>query len=475
MSLKRRVPDHELWSVYVNDPDGFVRNVIGARPQEWQTNAMNMIATGGNIRNAVKSCHGPGKTTLLAWLILWWICTRPFPRIACTAPTEHQLNDKLWPELHKWHRTSKAELWRWFEWEGQRYFLREEKKEWFAVARVARVQKTENTAGEAFGMQGFHSEHMLFLVDESSGVDDAVWGAIEGALSTSTDVKVVACGNPNSPKGWFYNAFNKHKSLWNRMTVSYRDSPNVSNKWAEDMILMYGIDHPWVRVKVLGEFPNTLEHGLFNYQMLEAAQVNKIVTTVDDAIVLGIDVARYGDNRSVFSVAVGGDVQSMKSYEGLDTVEVGLEAEYVAKTIGVDYIVVDSDGVGAGTTDTLRKLLKGQKKIKLIEWHGGVNAVNNARFSNSRTELAWKMRDAVAEKKVSLPENEALLRQGSAVRYDFDSVGRIRLERKEKLKKLIGESPDELDSTMYSLVPFLYGESLSQIASTALTAEDIIL
>lgn len=472
-NLRQRVPDPDLWSVFVNDPVGYVINIIGATPEEWQTNAMNMVVKGESIRSAVKSCHGPGKTALLAWLILWWLSTRPFPRVACTAPTEHQLNDKLWPELHKWYRQSKAELWRWFEWEKTRFYLREHSQEWFAVARVARVIKTENSVGEAWGMQGFHSEHMLFLVDESSGVDDAVFGAIEGALSTDTEVKVVACGNPNNPKGWFYNAFNKHKAKWNRMTVSYLDSRNVSNKWAEEMIEMYGTDHPWVRVKVFGEFPNVLEMGLFNYHMIEYAQENSIKVSKDSKITLGVDVARYGDNRTVFVIAVDGSVQSLKAYTGLDVIEVALEAEYVAKQLGVDYIVVDADGVGAGTADALRPILKGSS-IKLIEWHGNEVAVNRGRFTNTRTELAWLMRDALNERKLSLPENEALLRQGSVVRYDFDKSGRIRLERKEMIKKLIGESPDELDATMYSLVPYLYGDDLKSVAVTTLTAEDII-
>jgi len=460
--------------VYVNDPVGFTVNILGATPQEWQKNAMRMIVNGENIRNAVKSCHGPGKTALLAWLILWWVSTRPFPRVACTAPTEHQLNDKLWPELHKWYRQSKGELWRWFEWEKTRFYLREESEEWFAVARVARVVKTESSAGEAWGMQGFHSEHMLFLIDEASGVDDAVWGAVEGALSTETEVKVVACGNPNNPKGWFFKAFNKHKAQWNRMTISYRDSPNVSNKWAADMIEMYGLEHPWVRVKVLGEFPNTLEHGLFNYNMLESAQSLKLERDPNAFITLGVDVARYGDNNTVFTVAVGGAVQSMKKYSGLDTAEVALEAEFVGKKIGADYIVIDADGVGAGTVDTIRPLLKGSS-IKLIEWHGSESALSSGRFANTRTELAWLARDGLAEKRISIPNDEALLRQGSVVRYIFDRANRIQLEKKEKIQDLIGESPDELDSTLYSLVPYLYGDDLKDVCRTVLTADDIIL
>ena len=470
MELSQREPNPLYWSQFVDDPAGFVRYIIGAKPQQWQIRFMNQIAKPGTIRHAVKSCHGPGKTAVLAWLILWWICTRPFPRIPCTAPTEHQLNDKLWPELHKWMRRSKGELWRWFEWEKTRFYLREKPQEWFAVARVARVMKVGSLGAEAWGMQGFHSDHLLFLVDESSGVHDAVYGAIEGALSTDTEVKVVAAGNPNVPTGWFHKAFTKNVGMWETMTVSYLDSPYVSNKWAEDMISAYGMKHPWVQVRVLGEFPDLLENGLFTFDMIESAMSKPVEK--NGKISLGLDVARYGDDNSVLTASNGGQITGEIKISDMATDVLALEAERVVREIDADYIVVDSQHVGGAVADTLIGLLRGHK-CKVIAWRGDYAAVDDDTFFNSRTELFWLYRIALSEGKVGLREDESLARQASAIRYGFDIRGRIRLERKEKVKEMIGESPDELDSSSLSLAPFLYDYGMMPVKQ-GLTADDLM-
>jgi len=471
VKLSKRTPNFLYWSKFVFDPVGFVVNVIGANPQGWQRAFLEDIAKPGTIiRNAVKSCHGPGKTALLAWLILWWICTRPYPRIPCTAPTEHQLNDKLWPELHKWMRRSRGELWRWFEWEKTRFFLREKPQEWFAVARVARVMKVGSLGAEAWGMQGFHSDHLLFLVDEASGVHDAVYGAIEGALSTDTEVKVVAAGNPNIPAGWFHKAFTKHQGLWNLRTVSYNDSPKVSNKWANEMIESYGMRHPWVQVKVLGEFPDLLENGLFSYVMIDAAMERTVSRLGKRSI--GIDVARFGDNNTVFTFVEDGQVVNYKQYSGLPTDETALEAEYAVREFDADFCVVDSEGVGAGVTDVLVKLVR-DHKCKVIEWHGSFSANDDEKFINARSESFWLYRDALVNGDVGLMQSDKLARQASAVRYGFDTRGRIKLERKEKIKEMIGESPDELDSSCLGLVPFLY-KDMRLPMKKGMTAEDVV-
>ena len=85
-----------------NDPELFVRHVIGAEPQAWQVEALRAIAADDKL--ALKSGHGIGKTAFLSWLILWWLLTRYPTKIVATANTAHQLNDVLWTEVDKWAR-----------------------------------------------------------------------------------------------------------------------------------------------------------------------------------------------------------------------------------------------------------------------------------------------------------------------------------------------------------------------------------
>ena len=75
--------------LYINDPVPFVVNVLDARPDKWQEEALRGLAT--NARVAIRSGHGVGKTALEAWTCLWFLFTRPYPKIPCTAPTQQQL------------------------------------------------------------------------------------------------------------------------------------------------------------------------------------------------------------------------------------------------------------------------------------------------------------------------------------------------------------------------------------------------
>ena len=76
-----------------NDPELFVRHVIGAEPQEWQADALRAIAAEDRV--CIRSGHGIGKTAFLSWLILLWLLTRYPTKIVATANTAHQLNDVM--------------------------------------------------------------------------------------------------------------------------------------------------------------------------------------------------------------------------------------------------------------------------------------------------------------------------------------------------------------------------------------------
>lgn len=94
---------------YKDRPVEFVKDIIGAEPDEIQAEILNSVAE--NQLTSVRSGHGIGKSALQSWLIIWFMCTRPFPKIPCTAPTKHQLHDILWAEVAKWlNPTLKTEI-----------------------------------------------------------------------------------------------------------------------------------------------------------------------------------------------------------------------------------------------------------------------------------------------------------------------------------------------------------------------------
>ena len=96
------VPKHlELLEVYRDDPIAFVEDVFAAKPTEQQMKVLEDLKN-KHYHISVKSGHGTGKTCLEAWILIWFMLTRPHCRIPCTAPTQPQLFDVLWSEIAKW-------------------------------------------------------------------------------------------------------------------------------------------------------------------------------------------------------------------------------------------------------------------------------------------------------------------------------------------------------------------------------------
>jgi hypothetical protein len=448
----------EAWAYTFHDPVAFVSRAIGVKPQGWQKRVLRDLDDPNVTRIAVKSCHGPGKTTVAAWAIHYWLNRYPYSKVPCTAPTEHQLFDNLWPELYKWMRQSEFRIGDWMNWTRTRLAMKQsdgtDEPEWYAAGRVSRVTKTGTSdQGEAYGLQGFHAPQLLFVVDEASGVPDPVFASIEGALATG-QAKILAIGNPNVPAGWFWKAFHREQSEWSLHSVSYKDSPRVSKAWAESMIRRYGLKHPWVQVRVLGEFPTAAEHGLVGLWSWERAtdpQTHERLSGIGRRA-LGIDVARYGKNNSVIAFATGPVVHRLDSHPQTSITELEGLVKVAIDEHEPEFIVVDADGVGGGLVDNLRDA----GIPNLISWHEGGGAKRNKKFLNARAELAWLFKEAIEDEALAVPASDDAEAQAVNIKYKIRRDGKIQLESKEELAKRM-DSPDEFDAVRYSLVPYLLG------------------
>jgi hypothetical protein len=90
------------WMRSKTQPLLFVTDVLGAKPEPWQAEALE--AVGRHDRVSIRSGHGVGKTTFESWLILWFLLTRKDCKIPVAANSQDQLRDTIWPEISKWHR-----------------------------------------------------------------------------------------------------------------------------------------------------------------------------------------------------------------------------------------------------------------------------------------------------------------------------------------------------------------------------------
>lgn len=427
---------------YITDPAAFVVNVLDAHPDKWQEEALQAIGTQPRI--SVRSGHGVGKTAFEAWCVSWFLFTRPFPKIPCTAPTQQQLFDILWPEISKWLKRSPLldEL---FEWQKTKVVMKEMPERWFATARTA--SKPEN-------MAGFHEEHLLFICDEASGIDDSIYETIEGALTT-TDAKLILCGNPTKNSGIFKRSFFEDRELYWTKKVSCFDAARVADEYSQRLIKQYGMDSDVVRVRVLGEFPKAEPDGLIPLELVEAAMMRDADMEADPETMLeiGADIARFGDDETIIVPRIGGKVLGLHHFTKQDLMTTCGKVLGIAKGAMKDYakphatIRVDDDGVGGGVTDRLREvIMQDGLNIDVVACHNGGRANDKEHYANWVTEQWCGLKERLVDGDISLPQDDELAAQLSTRKYSINSRDQIILEDKKSYKKRIHRSPDRADA-----------------------------
>jgi len=432
-------------SYYIDRPVEFTRDILRAEPDAAQAKVMNSVAR--NRMTSVRSGHGVGKSALEAWLILWFLCTRPYPKIPCTAPTKHQLYDILWAEVAKWLRGSavKDQL----VWSYEKVYLKGEPENWFAVPRAA---------AQPDALQGFHAEHLLFVVDEASGVDDRIFEPVLGALSTP-DARLLLCGNPTNLTGFFFDSHNKKRELYETFRISGEDSPRVSREYIRMVEEMYGRDSDVYRVRVAGEFPRAMPDSLIPLDAALGQCVKKPERTARRRIDMGVDVARFGDDESVIATVFDGvHQQENRVFSRLDTMALagrvaGIVREYAEEFPGARIRVkVDCDGLGAGVYDRLCEL---KLPAEIVECHfggkGGRVEGEPVEMKNAAAVMWGNVRRRIMQGELYLAEDEAQIVQLTNRRYRVASDGRIELERKEEMKRRGVSSPDRADALALAL------------------------
>lgn len=435
----------EVIAVWAADPVLFVRQALGAEPEAWQAKALGALVASDRI--AIRSGHGVGKTTTLAWVILWWLLTRYPSRVACTAPTAPQLEINLWGEIGIWSRKLPPGLRELIEIKADKVVMvGAGRGENAAYARTSSKERPE-------ALQGFHSENMLFVVDEASGVDDIVFEVAQGSLTTP-GAKIILAGNPTRRSGYFYNAFNGPNSGdWWQLKVSGFDSGRVTQKSIDWAAKEYGENSNRYRVRVLGEFPESDDDVVVPPELAESAVGRDVVGT--GPVVWGLDVARYGDDRSVLVKRHGRKVlPGIKTWRKLDLMQLASRVveEYKAERFDLrpSEVLVDVIGLGAGVVDRLRQLnSEGQFPPLVLGINVSEASSMSHRFLRLRDELWWGIRDWLATREVCLPNEPELIKEICSPTYVFTAgTQRIKVESKDEMRSRGVDSPDLADALM---------------------------
>lgn len=415
-------------------------------PDEWQCSVLALIgeklragaiSVQEAVQIAVASGHGIGKSALVSWVILWAISTFEDTKGVVTANTENQLKTKTWAELAKWYRLCLTRDW--FELTATALFARDPKhsKTW----RIDMVPWSENNT-EAFA--GLHNagKRVLIVFDEASSIANLIWEVTEGAL-TDSDTEIIWCcfGNPTMTTGRFRDCFDRFSHRWSTKQIDSRTVKMTNKaqiqKWIDD----YGDDSDFVRVRVRGLFPRAGSNALLGPDEIREA-MKRVATQKEVAyapVVLGVDVARQGDDASAIARRQGVLAYPLRELRIPDTmllaVQVGMEWDKHQP----DGVFVDgTGGYGAGVVDALRLANRAPIDVQF-----GGSAPDN-RYANMRSWMYFELAKWVRAGGV-LPHDDELAQELAATKYTF-SGDRFKLVGKDEIKLEIGRSPDRADA-----------------------------
>ena len=453
---------------FYDDPLGFVYYAFAwgegelsdhKGPDDWQ--AQQLIDVGKafkdnpetSIREAIASGHGIGKSTQVAWLILWAMSTRPHLNGVITANTTTQLTTKTWRELALWHKRAINKDW--FTWTATKFMHKQYPETWFCSA----IPNTEHNA-EAFA--GLHAEHVLLIFDEASGIPDIIWEVAEGS-QTTTKAQFYVFGNPTRNTGRFRDCFGEDGARWKQRQIDSRTCKMTNKKELDELIKVYGEDSDFARVRIKGEFPRA---GSVQFIASDTVDLARLIDLpleqhLPFPIVLGVDVARFGDDKNVVVARQGRKVLNIHKWIETDLMETARRTAALIDQYGPQATFVDGVGIGAGVVDRLRQL-----NYDVIEVNAGSKPGDDELFFNKRAEMWYNMREWL-QNGADIPKDVDLKAGLIGIEYGFDDRNRYRLERKQDMKKRGVGSPDEADALAHT-----FAENLGDAARQYFEPED---
>lgn len=460
-----------------NDPLGYVMGAFpwgepGTRlekfsgPEPWQREKLEHIRDGltspaAVIQEAAASGHGVGKSALVAWLIKWGIDTRPDAIGVVTANTETQLKTKTWVELGRWHNMSLTKDV--FRLTATAYFHPEYERTW----RLDMVPWSERNT-EAFA--GLHNQgkRIILIFDEASAIPDLIWETAEGALTDKeTQILWAVFGNPTRNIGRFKECFpaGQFHSQWHCAQVDSRDISFTNKeqiaKWAD----AYGDDSDFFRIRVKGVFPRVGEMEFFNVEDIANAATREAVAGISDPLALGVDVARYGKNFSVIYPRKGRDARTYERqrYQGLSTVQLADKVFEENFRLHANGIFIDGGGVGGGVVDNIRRMALHCYEVQFGAKDDTPHSVwgsDGEHYANKRSGMYGALRAWL--KTGVIPDDPALRKQFSSIRYVLNKRDEIQLLSKEDMIKLDPEA--EFDDIDALALTFAHALSASELA-----------
>jgi len=261
--------------------------------------------------------------------------------------------------------------------------------------------------------------------------------------------------------------------IWFSMNPEEDIDPVIARLWnsgRSDAILLDLLpgptDNPWWTAELQKEMeadfkrdPDLAEHiwhgaprvqgnrSVLSRARVRAAMDRDLPLTLDKDgkpigdIELGVDVARFGDDKTTIYKRRGMKVIAFAKLAGVDTQEVARRAWDMADRDSSVAIKVDDSGVGGGVTDKLRDL--GANAIPVLN---GEAAFDTDRFTTCADEQWFRFADIVDS--ADIPDDDELMQELAGRQYRYTIHDQRKIEQKADFKKRYGKSPDSADGLL---------------------------
>ena len=460
---------------YRNEWNGWIRDILGVRLDRQQRGIVDDVQH--SRRTSVRSGHARGKDFTAACISLAFLYNHYPSKVINTAPTDRQVKAIMMSEIANLHANARIPL----GGEVLSGLIRMDADNWFLIGFKAGDKKTE-------AWTGFHSQNILVVVTEASGLEQTNFDAIDGVLTGSLS-RLLIVFNPVRAIGEAYQS--TRSPLYAKHKLSCLNAPNVR---AKKILIPGQVDYEWVaeklqkpgwvtriteaeadpvgfhdfrfegqwyrpgdlfRVKVLGEYPQESEDQLIPLSWIEAAN-NRWQDAVkpDAPLRMGCDIAGMGRDSTVFAERYDNYFVPLDVYTKTDHM---VTAGRIKNMIGDGTAFVDTIGEGAGVHSRLAEMECSSVSAKFSESAEGLSDLTGERqFLNMRAYCYWALRDALDPRfsgALALPPDDELMQELTSIKWTVQSNGKIKIEPKDDVKKRIGRSPDKSDAVVLTFWP----------------------